>query len=147
MIDTSAQMVNREHCSLNFTSPESCLCNAAKKWQSQTKVYSTLRLLLDNCNSVSSYITIDAVNHCIIQKCKDENVVNPTITNKTLDERRTLLATENAKLKGTINWTVVHVCSAEDRRARSQPLCMTQKVLKLAYSLMFFSVDAAQLWM
>ena len=35
----------------------------------------------------------------------------------TLDEFRTLLAKENAALKGAINWTIDNVCSAEDRKA------------------------------
>ena len=39
---------------------------------------------------------------------------------KTLDELRTLLARENAELKGAINWTIYNVCSAEDRKAIMQ---------------------------
>lgn len=35
----------------------------------------------------------------------------------TIDEERRLLADENAKLKGAINWTTEHVCSVEDRKA------------------------------
>ena len=36
---------------------------------------------------------------------------------KTLDEFISLLAKENAELKGAINWTIDNVCSAEDRKA------------------------------
>ena len=39
------------------------------------------------------------------------------VTDKTLDELRKLLANETAQLRGAVNWTIEHVCSAEDRKA------------------------------
>ena len=56
-----------------------------------------------------------------MQKCPDICPGGPDgLGNKAINELRTLLAAENAELKGAINWTIDNVCSAEDRKAIMQ---------------------------
>lgn len=55
-ISTSAQEVDREYCSQNFTGPEECLCKAKTKWENQDNkevTFSVYQLLDDACKTVS----------------------------------------------------------------------------------------------
>lgn len=55
MIDTSVEAANSEYCSLNFTTPEKCLCKAKRKWQDQEDGRSTFNLLKKFCKKASLY--------------------------------------------------------------------------------------------
>ena len=63
MIDTSVEASNRDYCSLNFTTPEICLCKVKTEWQDQEDAQSTFNLLKSFCKgvSVASYIDIATV--------------------------------------------------------------------------------------
>lgn len=51
-VDTSAQEVDRKYCSLNFTTPERCLCGGKDDWQDEDDEYSTVELLRGPCKPV-----------------------------------------------------------------------------------------------
>lgn len=50
------------------------------------------------------------------ERCK-ANEERLSLDGKSDDQLRILLATENAKLKGAVNWTIENVCPVEDRKA------------------------------
>ena len=55
MIDT-VEATDRNYCSLNFTTPEKCLCKAKRLWQDQDNVRSTFHFLKNSCKEVSLVI-------------------------------------------------------------------------------------------
>ena len=52
MINMSVEAVNKEYCSLNFSTPEKCLCKAKQEWQDQEDARSTFNVLKKFCIKV-----------------------------------------------------------------------------------------------